>query len=145
MLCVFSSTVLATELKLGHHEKNTEAIEENSKKLSKLAYSRRIYIKLPLLQPRFHWKFLDKSKLFKNKLTLSFSSIDGAQELEIFEDERLSKNFKSLSCNNNGGNQQYFGFTSKNDFRVSEIDIVNLKFEVYEDLKGIGADSKGVL
>ena len=51
-------------------EEQREHYVFQDKKHNRQEYKRLIYMKLPLLQPRFHWQFTEKNKLLEGELKL---------------------------------------------------------------------------
>jgi len=128
------------------HVKNTTAIKENLTKKDTKKYNRRIYLKLPLLQPRFHWQFSEKDKFLEGNLILIIKSQNKRTEIPIFGKGIISKDWEEMTCSHgNTQNNCYFGFISKITFPVSETDEVFLTLKVNNDISGIGSTMKGLL
>lgn len=109
---------------------------------SEKTYERRIYFKLPLAQPRFHWYFEEGEKLLNGELTLTIQQ-PGKEPLSysIFDDGNLSEEWATRTEERGF----YFLFQSRNPIRISRNDHAEITLRVREDLKGIGADAKGIL
>ena len=127
------------------HVKNPAAENEHADKKSSKLYSRHIYFKLPLQQPRFHWQFLEKNKFFEGELKLIITTSEQRKiEIPVFKDGVLSENWMPLS-KAMYPNAVYFGFYSQKQYLVTEMDKVQIILKNKNDLKGIGADFKGIL
>lgn len=108
----------------------------------KRTYERRIYFKLPLAQPRFHWYFEDEETFLNGELTLTIQSAAGESlTFAIFDSGEVSEGWETKK----GKRGYYFLFQSRNSVEVSRGDIATVTLRVREDLKGVGADSAGIL
>ena len=146
LICICNSIFAENEDSNIRHIKDQKAIEKNVKKTDKYKYKRRIYMKMPLLQPSFHWIFKERKKFLKGELNLIITSSGIEKKITIFKDGKINKEWQELGCHNNYKNNQiYFGFESINEHLVSETDKVDLILELDNDVKGIGADQAGIL
>ncbi|MCF6176569.1 MAG: hypothetical protein L3J71_12480 [Victivallaceae bacterium] len=103
-------------------------------------------MKMPLLQPSFHWIFKERKKFLKGELILIITSNGIEKKITIFKNGKINKEWQELGCHSNHKkNQIYFGFESRNEYLVSETDKVDLILKLDNDIKGIGADSTGIL
>jgi len=127
------------------HVKNTEVEVKPADEKSSKAYSRHIYFKLPLQQPQFHWTFLEKNKFFEGELKLIITTPEQTKrEILVFKDGVLSENWRPIS-KAIYPNSVNFAFHSQKQYLVSEMDKVQIILKNKNDVKGIGADSKGIL
>lgn len=146
LICIGNSLFAEEQNLKSRNVKDQKAIDENSKKADQQKYNRRIYLKLPFLQPEFHWIFTERDKFLKGQLILIISSNEVENKIILFKDGKINKEWQELGCQSNHKNNQiYFGFQSKNEYSVSEIDKVELILKLDNDIKGKGADSTGVL
>lgn len=104
-------------------------------------FKRRIYFKLPLAQPRFHWCFEDEDKILRGELTLKIQSKENVSEFTIFKEGKFSDDWVPERQENGF----YFMFRSRESHKFSREDTVTLELSVLEDLAGIGADFEGTL
>lgn len=141
-------TLVSTAAELAPmHVKNTKESIDFSEKTDTKVYMRHIYMKLPLLQPRFHWVFTEKKKFLAGSLTLTIESGIDKREVPIFGKGVISRNWEILKCGSQDDpeNSMYFCFVSKKPYKVSGTNKVFLSLKVKDDIKGIGADLKGIL
>ncbi len=127
------------------HVISEKQMRENAKKENPSPDFRRIYLKLPLDDVRFHWKFQEKAILLAGNLTLTIKRGETTETLVIFHDGAVSDEWEILPCCEPGPDEMYFGFTSKQNILVSEKDRVELKLSTKGDVKGIGPDKTGIL
>lgn len=123
----------------------TETNNTNSVKNDEGKFKRCIYVKLPLKQPEYHWIFTEKDKFLQSKLLLNITTNNGIQNLSLLDHGKLSENWEILNDGEYEDNEMYFGFNSKNQFIISETDKVELILKTNQDIKGKGADAKGIL
>jgi hypothetical protein len=109
------------------------------------ATSRDVYFKLPLEQPRFHWRFTDREAFLAGRLSLSITSSDGRrQDIVVFDDGAIADGWHEISGPQDDGSM-YFGFSSTVDFLTASRDSIEVELVVLEDLHGVGAWNEGVL
>lgn len=106
---------------------------------------RGVYFKLPLEQPRFHWRFTDREAFLAGRLSLSITSSDGRrQEFVVFEDGSITDGWHEISGPQADGSM-YFGFSSTIEVLTASRDSIEVELNVLEDLNGIGAFNAGIL
>lgn len=106
-------------------------------------FDRRIYFKLPLAQPRFHWYFEDEETFLKGELALTVSAPDGkAQKFKIIDNGKISADWETKREADRG---IYFLFRSRDTIKLSREYSATVSLRVIEDLDGIGADYTGIL
>ncbi|TVP42463.1 MAG: hypothetical protein EA350_15640 [Gemmatimonadales bacterium] len=109
------------------------------------AIPRGVYFKLPLEQPRFHWRFTDQEAFLSGRLALSITSSDGQrQEFVVFEDGAITDGWREISGPQADGSM-YFGFSSRLGALTASRDSIEVELIVLEDLAGMGAFNEGVL
>jgi len=106
---------------------------------------RKISLKLPLKQPRFHWTFMSKEDFLAGKLILRIKQGDVTNEIKIFENGELSKGWEAMTCEIPRAGEIYFGFNSSQKYATEPNDILEIELHVIKDLDGIGAFQTGVL
>lgn len=108
---------------------------------------RAISLKLPLLQPIFHWTFMSREDLLSGKLLLRIIRDGQSSEIVIFEKGQLSDGWEAMplpeGANNKG--EIYFGFISTRKYLTAPADKLELELTVTKDLPGIGALQTGTL
>ncbi len=129
----------------GRHVVSADYASRMQGERSSKEFARRIYIKLPLLQPRFHWVFLEKKSFLSGSLVLTISAKGKQTRMTIFEDGALSDEWEIMDADKHSGDRLYFGFESKERVTVSEADQVHLHLTVKEDIRGQGEGAAGVL
>ena len=109
-------------------------------------FQRQIYFKLPLTQPRFHWRFTDRQQFLNGSLELIIKSEGGeSRAINVFREGKLSEDWRVLGEPEEEDGTIYFGFQSLITYSVSMLDVVEVVLQCQGDLDGIGADSKGIL
>lgn len=104
------------------------------------------YFKLPLAQPQYHWKFVNKDVYLSGRLLMRIISEDQVNEIVIFEKGEIASGWKVLSTKRGPqGNSVYFGFFSTAKYRTQPSDKVELELMANEDLDGIGRLQTGTL
>ena len=107
---------------------------------------RTISLKLPLLQPKFHWSFLSQSDLLSGKLTLRIIRNEEPAEIVIFENGQFTDGWEAMPFSNGPNRGEiYFGFISKNKYATAPSDSLELELTVRKDLAGIGPRQTGTL
>jgi len=107
---------------------------------------RTISLKLPLLQPRFHWTFMNRKDFLSGKLLLRIIRDGQSNEIVIFEKGRFSDGWEAMplpSMPDKG--EIYFGFISTRTYLTAPGDKLELELTVIKDLPGIGAIQTGTL
>lgn len=136
-LCVPAVPVFAlhmTEMPANIQTKATEARE------------RTISLKLPLLQPAFHWTFMSREDLLSGKLLLRISRNGQANEIVIFESGKFSDGWEAMPLPPAPERGEiYFGFVSTREYLTAPGDELQLELTVAKDLPGIGALQTGIL
>jgi len=107
---------------------------------------RRITLKLPLLQPRFHWTFVNQSDYLAGKLILHIQQGGKRTEITVFEQGRISEGWQPMEfpANPKAG-EIYFGFSSTQKFLTAPDDQLEIELHTVKDLAGIGAIQTGIL
>ena len=107
---------------------------------------RTLYFKLPLAQPRFHWKFTNKDLYLSGKLVLRIIRDEQINEIVVFNKGEITKGWEAI-CSESGpqDNAIYFGFHSTARYSTTPNDKVELELIAKEDLDGIGRLQTGVL
>ena len=107
---------------------------------------RKIQLKLPLLQPVFHWTFLNKKEFLAGKLVLRIDRDGETTEIIIFEKGLLSEGWEPLTLPNDPKvGEIYFGFQSSKEYATAPNDNLTVELFVKENLEGIGPLETGVL
>jgi hypothetical protein len=107
---------------------------------------RAISLKLPLLQPTFHWTFMSRADFLSGKLILRIVRNSQSNEIVIFENGQFTDGWESMSLPPVPGKGEiYFGFTSTRTYLTAPGDKLELELTVTKDLPGIGARQTGIL
>lgn len=106
---------------------------------------RTLSIKLPLLQPRFHWTFYRQVDLLAGKLSLRIIRNQQTQEIVIFQDGKFSEGWTSMPFPQPKVGEVYFSFQSSHKYLTTPSDRLEIELEVVQDLDGIGALQTGYL
>ncbi len=107
---------------------------------------RKIQLKLPLLQPVFHWTFQSKEDFLAGKLVLRIDRNGETTEIVIFEKGLLSEGWKPITLPNNPqAGEIYFGFQSSKEYATAPNDNLTIELFVKENLEGIGPIETGIL
>lgn len=107
---------------------------------------RSISLKLPLLQPTFHWTFMSRKDLLSGRLLLRIIRDGKSNEIVIFEKGKFSDGWEAMSSRQAPGwGEVYFGFVSTRKYPTAPGDKLELELTVTKDLPGIGALQTGVL
>lgn len=104
--------------------------------------ARRLSFKLPLTQPRFHWRFLHREAFLAGRLTIRIVRDGIAESLTVFDGGEITEGWNPLAFQ---GPEIYFGFSSTASFLTSPRDSLEIELLVVEDLEGIGSVMTGVL
>jgi len=113
---------------------------------TKEARERTISLKLPLLQPAFHWTFMSREDLLSGKLLLRISRNGQANEIVIFESGKFSDGWEAMPLPPAPERGEiYFGFVSTREYPTAPGDELQLELTVTKDLPGIGALQTGIL
>jgi hypothetical protein len=107
---------------------------------------RMISLKLPLLQPIFHWTFMSREDLLSGKLLLRIIRGEQADEIVIFEKGRFADGWEAMPfppAPDKG--EIYFGFISTGKYLTAPGDKLELELTAKKDLTGIGATETGIL
>lgn len=107
---------------------------------------RTISLKLPLLQPEFHWTFMSREDFLSGKLILRILRKGKLNEIIIFEGGQFSDGWEAMPLTQNlNKGEIYFGFISTRTYLTSPRDKLELELTVTKDLPGIGASQTGTL
>ena len=106
---------------------------------------RAISLKLPLLQPRFHWTFMSREDFLSGKLVLRIIREGQSNEIVIFENGKLSDGWEAMPITGPRKGEIYFGFISTRKYLTAPGDKLELELTVTKDLAGIGAVQTGIL
>ena len=105
--------------------------------------ARRIYLKLPLQDVRFHWRFMSREDLLSGKLVLRVRRGDLTNEIVIFENGAIAPGWEAIPVDLPG--EIYFGFRSTTTFLTAPDDELEMELLVLKDLAGIGFLQTGIL
>lgn len=107
---------------------------------------RAVSLKLPLQQPRFHWRFMSREDFLSGKLLLRIIRDGESTEIVIFENGQFSDGWESMSLPQGPDRGEiYFGFVSTRKYPTAPRDKLELELTVTKDLPGIGALQTGIL
>jgi len=107
---------------------------------------RAISLKLPLLQPAFHWTFMSREDFLSGKLLLRIIRNEQSNEIIIFENGQFSDGWQAMPLPQAPGRGEiYFGFISTRKYLTAPGDKLELELTVTKDLPGIGGIQTGVL
>ncbi len=106
---------------------------------------RAIDLKLPLLQPRFHWTFMSREDFLSGKLVLRIIREGQSNDIVIFENGKLSDGWEAMPITGPRKGEIYFGFRSTRKYLTAPGDKLELELTVTKDLDGIGAMQTGIL
>jgi len=106
---------------------------------------RAISLKLPLLQPRFHWTFMSREGFLSGKLVLRIIREGQSNDIVIFENGKLSDGWEAMPITGPRKGEIYFGFISTRKYLTAPGDKLELELTVTKDLAGIGAIQTGIL
>ena len=107
---------------------------------------RAISLKLPLQQPRFHWRFMSRKDFLSGKMLLRIIRDGESTEIVIFENGQFSDGWEAMQPPPKLGKKEiYFGFVSTGKYLTAPGDKLELELTVPKDLAGIGALQTGIL
>lgn len=107
---------------------------------------RAISLKLPLLQPTFHWTFMSRADFLSGKLILRIVRNSQSSEIVIFENGKFTDGWEAMPLPTAPGKGEiYFGFTSTRTYLTAPGDKLELELTVTKDLPGIGSLQTGIL
>jgi len=136
-LCVLTVPVFALRMTEMPKEIQTQIKEPRSRAIS---------LKLPLLQPAFHWTFMSREDLLSGKLILRIIREKQTSNIVIFENGQFTEGWEAMSLPDAPGRGEiYFGFISTIKYLTAPSDMLELEFTVKKDLPGIGARQSGIL
>lgn len=105
-----------------------------------------ISLKLPLLQPRFHWTFMRKADFLAGKLVVRVRRGQQTSQFIVFENGIISEGWEAMTLPPNPkAGEIYFGFISSQPCLTAPGDELEIELHVDKDLLGIGALQTGVL
>jgi hypothetical protein len=107
---------------------------------------RTISLKLPLQQPRFHWRFMSRKDFLSGKLLLRIIRDGKSTEIVVFENGQFSDGWGEMGITRDPNRGEiYFGFISTRRYPTAPGDKLELELTVTKDLEGIGALQTGIL
>ena len=121
---------------------------------------RSLSFKLPLEQPRFHWRFLEKDAFLAGSLMLRIIHDGAVESIVVFQDGTIAEGWEPMagmprSEGNMAGRGRpyvsgvnediYFGFTSSTRYATAPGDSLEIELVVVEPLAGIGRYRQGTL
>jgi len=107
---------------------------------------RAISLKLPLLQPTFHWTFMSREDFLSGKLLLRIMREGQSNEIVIFEKGQFSDGWAAMPLPQDPNKGEiYFGFMSTRTYLTAPGDKLELELTVTKNLPGIGALQTGIL
>jgi Tol biopolymer transport system component len=107
---------------------------------------RTISLKLPLLQPEFHWTFMSRKDFLAGKLVLRIVRSAKTNEIVIFAGGQMGEGWEPISFPKNPkAGEIYFGFKSSREYETAPNDQLELELNVKQDLSGIGPAQTGIL
>jgi len=136
-LCVLTVPVFALRMTEMPKEIQTQIKEPRD---------RTIELKLPLLQPAFHWTFMSRDDLLSGRLLLRIIREEQSSDIVIFENGQLTEGWEAMTlppASKRG--EIYFGFRSHVKYSTAPGDKLGLELTVKKDLPGIGARQSGIL
>ena len=137
VICVLAEPVLALRM---------TDMPENIQTKIKEPRERTIYLKLPLLQPTFHWTFMSREDFLSGKLLLRIIRDGQASEIVIFEKGQFTDGWEAMPLPPTPDRGEiYFGFISTHTYLTAPGDKLELELTVTKDLPGIGALQTGIL
>ena len=136
-VCVLSVPVFALRMTEMPGELQTKIREPRERTIS---------LKLPLLQPTYHWTFMSREDFLSGKLLLRIVRDDQANEIVIFENGQFSDGWEVMGLPPAPERGEiYFGFISTLKYLTAPGDRLELELTVAKDLPGIGALQTGTL
>ena len=107
---------------------------------------RAISLKLPLLQPAFHWTFTSREDFLSGKLVLRIIRNSQSSEIVIFENGQFSNGWEAMPLPKTPDRGEiYFGFISTHKYLTAPGDKLELELTVTKDLSGVGGLQTGIL
>ena len=73
---------------------------------------RHLYFKLPLAQPRFHWRFSNVEAFLGGRLTLRIIRDNTAESIVVFDRGVVSQGWEAIGSDAGPPEEIYFGFRS---------------------------------
>ncbi len=136
--------IYETKEKMREEQKLVDAELEQLKKTK--VYKQNLYIKLPIEQAEFHWRFTDRAAYLKGTLDLLIEKPDGSQmRTSIFSDGEFHDGWGAIGYDKPDENKIYFGVASQKPVEVSRSDKLVLHLTLPEDVSGIGPKLTGFL
>lgn len=109
------------------------------------AGERSLYLKLPLDEPRFHWKFWDQDALLAGSLEIAIHGDQGRDTvLTVFSEGSMAPGWEPIETSRGEG-EIYFGFIGDVQVWTDPEDSIVVRMSVVGDLDGIGRYHRGVL
>lgn len=106
---------------------------------------RPLSFKLPLEQPRFHWRFLEKDAFLAGSLMLRIIHDGAVESIVVFQDGTIAEGWEPMAAVSGVNEEIYFGFTSSTRYATAPGDSLEIELVVVEPLAGIGAYQRGTL
>jgi len=144
-VCLLALTIMfALEVPV-HGLKMTKMPETMQNKVRE-PRERAISLKLPLLQPAFHWTFMSREDFLSGKLLLRIIRNSQSSEIVIFENGKFADGWEAMPLPPPPDRGEiYFGFISTHRYLTAPGDRLELELTVKKDLPGIGAMQTGIL
>ncbi len=124
----------------------TTEVPENMQTKIQEPRERAISLKLPLQQPRFHWRFMSRKDFLSGKMLLRIIRDGESTEIVIFENGQFSDGWEAMQPPPKLGKEEiYFGFVSTGKYLTAPGDKLELELTVTKNLEGMGALQTGIL
>jgi len=125
---------------------NMTEMPENLQTKIQAPQARTFSLKLPLLQPDFHWTFMSRDDFLSGKLLLRITRNNRTEEIVIFEKGQFTDGWAEMSEQQRPDRGEiYFGFISTAKYLTAPGDKLELELTITKDLPGIGARQSGIL
>ena len=144
-VCLFALTITFV-LQIPVHALRMTKMPDTMQTKVREPRERTISLKLPLLQPTFHWTFMSLEDFLSGKLLLRIIRDGESTEIVIFENGQFSDGWESMPLPPAPDRGEiYFGFVSTHKYPTAPRDKLELELTVIKDLPGIGALQTGIL
>jgi len=142
--CILTAVMLLT-VETGYGLRMGQMPMESQTKIVE-PIDRAISLKLPILQPEFHWEFVNKEDFLAGKLVLYITRGDETTTITIFENGKISEGWEPMVLPQFlKTGEIYFGFQSTRKYPTAPGDRLKVEFIAKKDLDGIGAIETGIL